>query len=76
MDALKAGRSADALDLLDTYPARFPSGVLRQEAEVLSIEALVKKGDVSRAQERASAFRERWPTSTHLIRLDSLLRGK
>ena len=46
---------------------------LAQEREMLAIEALVKTGRGGDARMKAVLFREKYPTSSHLLRLDALV---
>lgn len=71
---LRAGAPAKALAAADAHAARYPNSALSQEREVLAIDALVRLGKREEAQTRAASFRARHPTSTHLIRIQSLLR--
>jgi hypothetical protein len=73
MKAARAGRPADALAAVDAHAARFPQSALAQEREVIGIEALVALGRPDDARARLARFRARWPTSSHLVRLDGLL---
>lgn len=59
-----------ALELLDEHAARFAEGLLAPEREVLAIEALRKLGRPKVAAQRLRSFRERYPDSLHLRRLD------
>jgi hypothetical protein len=71
-DALFANPAAAVL-LADEDVRRFPDGLLRQEAEVIAIDALVRTGRRAPAEARAKRFRAAYPTSTHLRRIDELL---
>lgn len=71
--ALRRGDAEGALASAQTHASRFPSGTLAQEREVIAIEALVRLGRVPEARERAEAFGARYPTSSHLVRLQGLL---
>ena len=71
--ALRAGNTADALRFTELHRREFPQGTLSQEREMLAIEALVKLERRGDARLRAAAFRQAWPTSSHLLRLDSLV---
>ena len=71
--AARAGRSAQALAAVDAHLAKFPQSALSQEREVIAIEALVTLGRRDDARERLKSFRTKWPTSTHLVRLEALL---
>jgi outer membrane protein assembly factor BamD (BamD/ComL family) len=62
-DALRGGDARAALTILDDARARFPNGVLDQERETLSIEAIAASGDRARAAARADAFERRYPNS-------------
>ncbi len=75
MAAIQAGRANEGLELLERHRARYEAGVLAQEREVLSIQALMSLGRTGDARSKATAFRRRWPTSPHLLRIDSLLKG-
>jgi hypothetical protein len=72
-DALGASPTR-ALALADEEARRFPRGILRQEGEVIAIDALMRLGRRDAAEERARAFRIAYPTSTGLRRIDVLLR--
>lgn len=71
--AARAGRPAQALAAVDAHLAKFPQSALAQEREVIAIEALVTLGRRDDAKERLKSFRSKWPTSTHLVRLEALL---
>ena len=55
-DSLRAGNAAEALTLLEQARQRFGSGVLGQEREALTIEALAKSGQSAAARARGQAF--------------------
>jgi hypothetical protein len=63
--ALRQGDAARALHILDDCRRHFPSGVLAQERERLSIDALVALGRAPEAAARAGAFLRRYPDSPH-----------
>ncbi len=71
--ALRAGQSSRALDALAEHARQFPQGVLATEAEAMRIEALLERGDRSRAIELADAFFAAHPASPLGRRLRSLL---
>ncbi|OJH39488.1 hypothetical protein [Cystobacter ferrugineus] len=73
--ALQRGVAAEALAEAERHAVRFPSGALAQEREVLAIDALVRMGRRTEAEARAEAFRARYPTSTHWVRIQGLLSG-
>ncbi|WP_257457845.1 hypothetical protein [Archangium lipolyticum] len=73
--ALQRGDAAEALAEADRHAERFPAGALAQEREVLAIDALVRMGRRAEAGTRAEAFRKRYPTSTHGVRIQNLLSG-
>jgi hypothetical protein len=60
---------AAALRLLDEHVARFRTGQLAPEREVLAIEALRKLGRYTEASQRLRQFQSRYPNSIHLRRL-------
>jgi hypothetical protein len=64
---------AAAIVLADEDARRFPDGVLRQEAEVIAIEALLRVGNRAGAESRAEKFRTAYPTSPHLRRMEAIL---
>lgn len=74
----------DARRALSTSPARararlalhrrlYPDGVLAEEREALSVEALLREGDVEAARRALERIRARDPGSAHVARLDRLL---
>jgi hypothetical protein len=54
-----------ALELTRRHQAEFPRGVLRQEREVIAIEALRRLGKAEQARERGTEFRREFPDSAH-----------
>jgi outer membrane protein assembly factor BamD (BamD/ComL family) len=62
-----------ALAIIDEDLRRYPGGVLRQEAEVIGIDALSRMGNVGAARARADKFRAMYPGSTHVRRIDAIL---
>lgn len=54
-----------ALELTRRHQAEFPRGVLRQEREVIAIEALRRLGKADQARERGTEFRREFPDSAH-----------
>ncbi len=71
--ALRA-HPGEALRLLDRAARRYPRGTLRQEREVLRIEALIRLGRQRKASRTARRFLTRWPTSALRPRVERLLR--
>jgi TolA-binding protein len=69
LEALASGDAPRAVRLVDEYQARYPSGVLSQEATALKIEALVKEGDRSAAADLARRFLASNPTSPHAVKI-------
>jgi hypothetical protein len=67
--ALKAGDPQTALGDLTRARAAYPSGVLAQEREVLTIEALVAVGETARAVPRALALLKADPQSPFAARV-------
>jgi TolA-binding protein len=64
---------ARGLVALDAYEKAFPGGVLRPEATVLRVQALVQQGDRPRAVAIARVFLAQHPHSPHADRLRSLV---
>lgn len=62
-DALRRGDASGALGMLEQIRTKFPGGVLAQEREALTIEALARSGRKADAAARASAFVKAYPTS-------------
>lgn len=65
-----------ALRATEAHDSAFTDGALAEEREVLRIEALIrlKKGD--QAAVVAASFRARYPQSSHLARIERLLRSR
>jgi outer membrane protein assembly factor BamD (BamD/ComL family) len=70
---LQQGNPSEALQLLADAAQRFPGGVLGQERELLSIEALAASGQSASARQRAAAFMQAHPDSAHAARLAPFL---
>jgi hypothetical protein len=62
---LRAGAVASALEALLTLERELPNGILAQEREALTIEALAVLGQREGAQRRAARFLSRYPASPH-----------
>jgi len=60
-----------ALSLANQHRARYPSGVLAEEREVIAIEALKRLGRSAEAERRIEAFSRRYPGSAYRKKLDS-----
>ena len=60
-----------ALSLANQHRARYPSGVLAEEREVIAIEALKRLGRTAEAERRIEAFARRYPGSAYRKKLDS-----
>lgn len=75
-DAVRGGRAAEALTMLDRYDATFGhGGSLRVEATALRIEALLRSGRRSSATSLAEAFLARHPKSPYAARVKALVFG-
>ena len=75
-EAVRLGRSGNSLEALrvaEEHAARFSTGAMAQEREVVVIEALMKLGRGSEARTRADAFRASWPASAHVTKIDALV---
>jgi hypothetical protein len=71
--ALSAGDRPRALELLERFETQFPEGVLRPEAAILRLEALVASGDRPAAARVARAFLASNPLSPYAPRIQRLL---
>ena len=66
--------SAGALALANQHRARFPNGMLEQEAEVIAVEALARAGRYDLAADRLVKFRARFANSAYLPHLETVVR--
>jgi hypothetical protein len=73
--ALRGGEPARALQILEACRRRYPAGVLQQERERLTIEALVEDGRRAEASARAAQFLRKYPDSPHAGDVRALGRG-
>jgi outer membrane protein assembly factor BamD (BamD/ComL family) len=71
---LRAGNARGALSLLQAIAVEFPSGVLVQEREALTIESLLSCGEQAAARTRALDFLRRYPGSPHTHSVQRALR--
>jgi hypothetical protein len=71
---LHAGDPRGALALLHSVASEFPNGVLVQEREALTVDALLASGDRDSARQRASDFVQRYPDSPHAPAVQRALR--
>jgi hypothetical protein len=71
--ALAKGDARRALDGLDGYDRRFPSGRLQLEAEVLRIDALARLGRKDAARQHAEAFLRQHPNSVLATRVRAIV---
>lgn len=74
MTALQAKDFSGGRALIDQHARRFPDSDLAQEREVLRIEASVGLGAHEEARRLAEAFNRQWPTSTHRLRVEALVK--
>jgi hypothetical protein len=61
--AVGSGDGAAAMAALSRHERSFPSGLLQEEREALTIRALVLLGDMAEARSRATQFHARYPGS-------------
>jgi hypothetical protein len=73
--ALRGGDAARALRILEECRRLFPRGVLGQERDRLTIEALVQAGRAPEASARAAEFLRRYPDSPHAGEVRALGHG-
>jgi len=71
--ALLRGSPAAALVPLAEHRSRYPDGVLAQERDVLTIEALAGAGRVEQARQSARRFSRNYPRSPHQNRIERAL---
>lgn len=71
--ALESGDATSAIGLVDAYEAHYPSGAFLQEAELLRVQSLYKKGDRAPADAAAKRFLDAYPKSPHAGRVRALL---
>jgi outer membrane protein assembly factor BamD (BamD/ComL family) len=71
--ALSAGDRPRALELLEGFETQFPEGVLRPEAAILRLDALVASGDRPAAARVARAFLAANPSSPYAPRIQRLM---
>ncbi|WP_394845791.1 hypothetical protein LZC95_53275 [Pendulispora brunnea] len=64
--ALNRGEGEEALRATDRHKSRFPSGLLAEEREALSIQALLLLNRTDDAKRRAIRFQQRYPRSVLL----------
>jgi hypothetical protein len=73
-DALRLGDPASGLVWLERAEREFPNGVLVQEREALTIEALARSGRRAEAEKRAASFLRDYPKSPHAARVEAIVR--
>jgi hypothetical protein len=61
-----------ALERIELQEERLPVSRLAQERELIAIDALLRLGRVEQARARAHSFRQKYPGSAHLRRLEAL----
>jgi hypothetical protein len=74
--ALAEHASTRALHLVDEYTRHFAGGVLRPEADVLRIEALVQRGEIERAARLSRRFAVAHPGHLLSNRVESVVRPR
>jgi len=71
--AALASAPSSALAACEEHARTYPRGALAEEREVLAVDALLRLGRRSAAEERAARFRAAHPASAHVRRLEALL---
>jgi TolA-binding protein len=74
--ACSAGADDDALRLIDEYRSTFPSGELAADAEVVALDALVDKHDVSGAAVLGGRFLARHPNDPHAAHVRAVIESE
>lgn len=69
--ALRSGQATTALGKLESYDRRFPTGMLRAEADAARVFALCGAGRVERARASAARFVQRYPSSPAAARVQA-----
>lgn len=69
--ALRSGQANAALGKLESYDRRFPSGMLRAEADAARVFALCSAGRVDKARASAARFVQRYPSSPAAARVQA-----
>lgn len=67
--ALRDGRPAGALEVLDAHARAFPRGQMREDREVLRIEALCAAGKAPQARAEVQLFLRAFPGSARAQRV-------
>jgi len=71
--ALRAGNYQVAAQQVAEHRLRFANGKLAQEREMLAIEIALARGDNDGARRSAAAFRQTYPSSVFMTRLNELV---
>jgi hypothetical protein len=69
--ALRSGQANAALTRLESYDRRFPTGMLRAEADAARVFALCSAGRVEKARASATRFVQRYPSSPAAARVQA-----
>jgi hypothetical protein len=69
--ALRSGQASLALGKLESYDRRFPTGMLRAEADAARVFALCSAGRVEKARASAARFVQRYPSSPAAARVQA-----
>jgi len=69
--ALRSGQAGTALTKLESYDRRFPTGMLRAEADAARVFALCAAGRVDKARVSATRFVQRYPSSPAAARVQA-----
>lgn len=72
--ALRKGQGGLALSKLESYDRRFPTGMLRAEADAARVFALCSAGRVDKARAFAERFVQRYPSSPAAARVQTACR--
>jgi hypothetical protein len=69
--ALRSGQATVALTKLESYDRRFPTGMLRAEADAARVFALCSAGRIEKARSAATRFVQRYPSSPAAARVQA-----
>jgi hypothetical protein len=71
--ALSSGNAGSALERLLVHERRYPRGLLAEERESLTVQALAHTGAAEAARKRFAAFKRRFPASIFLPALEAVV---
>lgn len=76
LEALQQENYTQAQRHIRRHEKTFPEGLLIQERELLAVQTLMGLGETELARARVEKFRQKWPTSPHVRRLEGFLQAR